>query len=166
MTQALWLLAVMGCTPAPSDTVDTWPDSGSETGTGTGSDDTGATDVGTDTNPGVAVTWDSTGVTVTPATPTSYRFGMIEVGAGGWRGEDCRSGEAGFRVCHTFSGVTLRLDSVASPFDVIQGSTTLFDANQAPGITYYLARPQGDCWTWGYDPSYYTAIGCREVAAP
>ena len=94
-------------------------------------------------------------VTITGGSGT-YDFGMAETGSvfAGWLDEDCLS--AAPDLCHAGVGSRFRLTSVTSPSAVVPGSTTLFDALNAGGITYVVFDGL-QCYTKGNNPSYYGA---------
>lgn len=131
-------------------TVD-WTDDG-ETPTDTSGD--GLPDVGCGDS--VTVTVDD------PFGMTVWQLGMAETGADpGWTGEDCLSGYGNFAYCHGFSGASLTLDQVTDCLasSVVEGSSTLLDAEKDPFLTYYFADI-ADCWVFGDDVTYYEAVGC------
>ncbi len=110
-----------------------------------------------------SVEFDATGVTVTiDGGSGSYDFGMAETGSVfvGWLGEDCAGGVSGVERCHTNVGARFRLTSVTSSSAVVPGSTTLFDALNAGGITFVVIDGD-DCYTKGNDPRYYA--GCTRL---
>lgn len=118
--------------------------------------------------------WDNQGVTVTA--PYSHNagwdFGMVQTGAdNGWAGEDCLSGipsgygstviSGGYEYCHHLGATGGQLETVASPDDVVEGSTTLFAKQYEATITYVLFEGDSNtCFAWGDDPNYYKGLDC------
>lgn len=96
------------------------------------------------------------------ATPGTFRFGMVDVGAADWSGEDCWGGHES-TTCHVVAP-HFELNQVAdcSETSVALGSTTWFHARRDPELTYTLANECG-CLTWGRNPEYYEALGCYRV---
>lgn len=148
-------------------------------GGGKDTGDTGAVDTGDTSDTGdtgtaemtVAESWNSTGITVNieNATSSSFLFGMAETSsANGWYGEDCIEGpgpnSGDYDYCHTLPADGGSLTTVFDPDDIVEGTSTLFNETiAAAGITYVLIADNQDCWTWGHDTSYYTAVGCTDA---
>lgn len=94
----------------------------------------------------------------------NFELGMAQTGAYPyWDGEDCQADN----ICHPTSATGLTLTSVHPVVgggginDIVAGSTTLFYADQADGITYMVRDPVSSaCWVWGQDKAYYDALGC------
>ena len=95
-----------------------------------------------------------------PEGRTGWSFGMAETEAGsaGWFGEDCFVGTGGIALCHPIPGRRLVLDQ-GSFDEVEEGTRTLLWSEM--DLTYFLEAPDGDCWVWGHDPSYYDGLGCE-----
>ena len=81
-----------------------------------------------------------------------------------WTGEDCLYGyttSSGdyFYYCHQMSSTGGSLPTVTT-FSALSSESTLFSSSLQEVITYVAFDESYRCWTWGYDPSYYTAYGC------
>ncbi|MBM4366965.1 MAG: hypothetical protein FJ102_12200 [Deltaproteobacteria bacterium] len=135
----------------------------------TDSGDTGAAGAGQ--APIVTIAWDEEGLalTVVGGATGTYALGLAETGfEEGWYGEDCISGpgpnSGDYDLCHdAMSALGGRLETVYSPDDVVENSTTLFRENLADHVTYVLYDGRV-CWTLGDDVSYYIeALGCLEL---
>lgn len=147
-------------------------------GTGAGGDVAGGAggtgaggESGPPADPVFAISWNGDNLVLDITTSQEngpYQFGIAETGPdNGWMGEDCLEGAfGGVDVCHSVpvSGhlELMHMDAV----DAVADGMTLFKADMAPGLTYYLARNSLDyqgCWTWGEDTSIYEEIGCDVV---
>ena len=94
-----------------------------------------------------------------PAGMTDWDFGMAEVGATGWTGEDCLNGYAGYNFCHGI-GVKTTLTETCKISEIAEGTSTLLDASKDPFLTYYIADANMECFVTGNDTSYYDSLGC------
>jgi hypothetical protein len=145
---------------------------GGETAGGAGGEAGGAGgESGPPADPVFAISWNGDNLVLditTSAANGPYRFGIAETGAdNGWMGEDCLEGAfGGVDVCHTVPvDGHLELMHMDAVDDVADGMT-LFKADMAPGLTYYVERNSLDfqgCWTWGEDTSIYEDVGCDVV---
>ena len=115
-----------------------------------------------------SVAWGSSSVSLSitnAAEGASYYWGITENGnSGGWTAEDCFMGydlEDGTNLtyCHPASATGAELAYGAGPFDVVEGSTTLFpDDGFSDDVTYIVddrSSADAPCWTWGFDTAYY-----------
>ena len=169
------VLFALACNPKGDDTATGdggGTDGGGTDGGGTdgGGTDGGGADGGTDTLT-MDCAWDSSGLQVdlTNGDSAGYNFGMAETDCGGqcWTGEDCFDGYTAsdgtvYNYCHPMSATGGYLTTVTTVADIVEGSTTVFSADLT--TSYYLEEvTSGDCWTWGYDTTYYTGYGCADI---
>ena len=91
-----------------------------------------------------------------------WDFGMTEIGAQGWTGEDCLAGYGAYNLCHEVTAPSDSLDQVCDPALVVRSESTLFDASKDPYLTYYLSD-QSACFVFGADTAYYGSLGCTEM---
>jgi len=155
-----------------------------DTGDGdTGDGDTGDGDTGGDTGTSgdggatapftIDCSWTSFGISVNLVNgdDAGYNFGMAETDCGGdcWTGEDCFDGYAlgdgtVLSYCHPLSSTGGYLSTVQDVDLIVEGSTTLHISTI--NNTYYLEEiSTGECWTWGYDSSYYGGHGCTDIGS-
>ena len=136
--------------------------------TATETTDTADTEEVVVADPSFAVSWGDSSVSLSitdAADGASYYWGIAENGAtGGWTAEDCFMGyelEDGTNLtyCHPASATGVELAFGAGPFDVVEGSTTLFPDNSfSTAVTYIVddrSSADAPCWTWGFDTTYY-----------
>ncbi len=124
-------------------------------------------------DPMITVTWTRDGVVlnVTRTSASTFYMGMAETGSSeGWYGEDCIDGpgpnSGSYDICHDSVDVSGGfLETVRSPDDVVANRTTLFnDTIAAAGNITYVFYDGVECWTFGHEPSYYSAaLGCSEL---
>ena len=128
-------------------------------------------------------TSDSTGdildIVVTGGSGT-YTLGWVESEPGvsdPWTGEDCLNGYTAsdgtlYLYCHPIERDGGTFESIYE--EVVSGSRTLRSLDEdtetlfTAGFDRYLTYAAwsdgtGECWTWGYAPSYYTGEGCTEL---
>jgi len=87
--------------------------------------------------------------------PNGHHFGIYQTG--GWDRENCQPGN----VCHSlgYEGGT-----IGPAYGFVEDGLTFFDDPTLwPLLTYVLYdSTMTECWTWGYEPAYFTALGCTE----
>lgn len=81
--------------------------------------------------------------------------------------EDCLLGEGGVVQCHPLAPDGGSLHLVNDYWvGVIPGYSIGYSASGLDHVTFALFDFDGACWTWGADPSYYTAAGCSTAPLP
>lgn len=125
--------------------------------------------------PTFAASWSAEGVTITvPLDRVITQVGMAETDPSSfdpWTGEDCVRGYtlsdgSSLLYCHPMAGESLSLESASDFMTLDEDTQTWFWRSSANAITYAAwDGGTGECWTWGNDPSYYTAadIGCTAI---